>query len=104
MKKVKEVWNETARPQSRAAQIEDKRSHRKRIVADQFLPLAFSYLLPHRDIRVLSGKVDVVSMLLTFETIDVNMRNKAGSTALDLARHCQMLDIAKCLEAHAHFR
>jgi ankyrin repeat protein len=49
---------------------------------------------------ILSGSVDTVSMLLKCEMIDVSIRNKAGSTALDVARNCQMLDIAKCLDDH----
>ena len=51
----------------------------------------------------LSGRLDVVSMLLDhFNAVNVNVKNNAGSTALDIARNCQMLDIAKCLEKHAY--
>jgi ankyrin repeat protein len=49
----------------------------------------------------LSGRLDVVSMLLDLNAVDANVKNNAGSTALDIARNCQMVDIAKCLEKHA---
>ena len=42
----------------------------------------------------------MVSELLKFPLIDVHAKNKAGSTALDIARALDLVDIAKCLEQH----
>jgi hypothetical protein len=40
-------------------------------------------------------------MLLNHDDIDTNLKNKAGSTALDIARKCNEHEIAQCLEEHA---
>ena len=49
----------------------------------------------------LRGQADIVSELLAFPMLDVHAKNKAGSTALDIARELQMLEIARLLEARA---
>ena len=51
----------------------------------------------------LRGQDDIVSELLAFPMVDVQAKNKAGSTALDIARELQMLEIARLLEARAEF-
>lgn len=48
------------------------------------------------------GKLDVVSMLLKHENVDVSVKNKAGSTPLDVARIFELADIAQCLKGHSH--
>ena len=47
-----------------------------------------------------SGELDVVFMLLKLDSVNANVKNKAGSTALYVARNSQMRVIAKCLEEH----
>ena len=47
----------------------------------------------------LRGQAAIVSKLLAFPMVDVHAKNKAGSTALDIARELQMLEIARLLEA-----
>jgi hypothetical protein len=37
------------------------------------------------------------SELLAFPMVDVHVKNKAGSTALDIARELKMLEIARLL-------
>ena len=41
----------------------------------------------------LQGRLDSVCELLKNDKVDTSLKNKAGSTALDLARHCEMFDI-----------
>ena len=53
----------------------------------------------------LRGHVDDVRDLLECDRVDANLRNKAGSNALDIARKCQLFDITSCLEEHdVHYR
>ena len=49
----------------------------------------------------LRGRLDVVCELLDDDNVDVSVRNKAGSTALDIARKCELFEIASCLEEHS---
>ena len=51
----------------------------------------------------LRGQADIVSELLAFPMVDVQAKNKAGSTALDIARELQMLEIVRLLEARTKF-
>ena len=46
------------------------------------------------------GHVDDVRVLLECDRVDANLQNKAGSTALDIARKLLMFEIASCLEEH----
>jgi hypothetical protein len=39
-------------------------------------------------------------MLLEHENVDVHIKNKAGSTALDIARNLGTIEMTKCLEKH----
>ena len=47
----------------------------------------------------LRGEGAIVSELLAFPMVDVHAKNKAGSTALDIARELELLEIARLLEA-----
>ena len=40
-------------------------------------------------------------MLLKHDNADTNLKNKAGSTALDIARTCEMYEIAEYLKEYA---
>ena len=40
------------------------------------------------------GQSDIVSELLALPMVDVHAKNKAGSTALDIARRSEMFEIA----------
>ena len=46
--------------------------------------------------------LDVVSALLNHKDVDSNLKNIAGSTALDVARKCEAHGIARLLEEHAY--
>jgi ankyrin repeat protein len=46
------------------------------------------------------GQLDMVSELLKFPTVDVHFKNKAGSTALDIAYGLELVEIARCLEEY----
>ena len=46
----------------------------------------------------LKGRLDVVSALLKHDNVHVNLKNIAGSTALDVARNCEWTDIVSLLE------
>ncbi|KAI2512884.1 hypothetical protein MHU86_1430 [Fragilaria crotonensis] len=48
----------------------------------------------------LKGKLDAVAMMLGDNNVDANLKNIAGSSALDVALACGMLDVAQCLEEH----
>ena len=47
------------------------------------------------------GHSKMVSELLKSPLIDVHAKNKAGSTALDIARELELVEITKCVEKHA---
>ena len=49
----------------------------------------------------LKGQVDVVRTLLECDKVNAHQRNEAGSTAHDIARICNMFEIACCIEEHA---
>ena len=49
----------------------------------------------------LHGRLELVSMLLKHKKVDASLKNKAGSTALDVVRRCELIDIVTCLEEHA---
>lgn len=49
----------------------------------------------------LQGRLDAAPMLLKHDYVDTNIENKAGSTALDIARKCGMVEIAARLDACA---
>jgi ankyrin repeat protein len=53
-------------------------------------------------LATLQGQLDVVCDLLAHPTVNVNAKNKAGSTALDIARNCEMHQIANLLEARVN--
>lgn len=42
----------------------------------------------------------MIHEMLNHGKVDVNHKNKTGSAALDIARKCEFLDIASCLEEH----
>lgn len=44
--------------------------------------------------------MDVVRDILNHKKVDVHHKNKAGSTVLDIARKCELFDIASYLERH----
>ena len=48
----------------------------------------------------LRGQTDIVSKLLALPMVDVHSKNKAGSTALDIARGLEIFDIVKLFEHH----
>ncbi|KAI2501322.1 hypothetical protein MHU86_13120 [Fragilaria crotonensis] len=56
--------------------------------------------LPSSGPRLLGNHLDVVGELLQHDKLDINAKNLAGSTALDIARNCEMFDIMNCLEGH----
>jgi ankyrin repeat protein len=49
----------------------------------------------------LADRLDVVCEMLKDDRVDTGVRNKAGSTALDIARKCKLFEIARCLEKHS---
>ena len=49
----------------------------------------------------LRGQLDVVRDMLKHDKINVHHKNKAGSTVLDIARKCDLHDIASLLEKRA---
>ena len=48
------------------------------------------------------GRADIVSMMLKLDRVDTTLKNKSGSTALDIARKCDMVDVIRFLEDHTH--
>ncbi len=46
----------------------------------------------------LKGRLDMGRELLNDSRVDLTVRNKAGSTVLDIARNCKMHEIASFLE------
>ena len=48
------------------------------------------------------GRLDIICMILPHERVDACVRNKAGPTALDIARRLEIFDIVECLEEHAN--
>lgn len=59
-------------------------------------PLGYTSLLW----ATVRGRKDAVSMLLKHKKVDANVKNKAGSTALDIARICELHDIVRLLKEH----
>ena len=51
----------------------------------------------------LRSQAAIVSELLAFPILDVHAKINAGSTALDIARELQMLEIVRLLEARTKF-
>ena len=51
----------------------------------------------------LRGQAAIVSELLAFPMLDVEAKNKAGSTALDIASELQMIETARLMEVRAEF-
>ena len=56
--------------------------------------------LPSSGPRLLGNHLDVVGELLQHDKLDIDAKFTAGSTALEIARNCEMIDIASCLEGH----
>ena len=48
----------------------------------------------------LDGNFDMVSRLLQHDTLDTNLKNIAGSTALDIAHNCGHVALATLLRRH----
>ena len=48
----------------------------------------------------LRGQAEIVSELLALPMVDVHSKNKAGSTALNIARGLEMFEITRLLEEH----
>ena len=48
-----------------------------------------------------ASQTDIVLKLLTFPVIDVEAKNTAGSTALDIANKLELFEIAAYLEDYA---
>lgn len=46
------------------------------------------------------GRLDIVVMMLERNNVHTAVKNKAGLTALDVARNCGMMEVAQCLEEH----
>ena len=46
----------------------------------------------------LKGELEVVSTLLKHDTLDTNLKNIAGSTALDIAHNCGHVALAELLQ------
>ena len=65
------------------------------------MPILHAVLVTSLMWACLKGKSDIVSLLLKRGDVDTNVKNKAGSTALDVAHKCEMIDVVRLLEDHA---
>ena len=52
----------------------------------------------------MKGRLDMVTKILDDDNVDANLKSIAGSSALDIALACGMLEVARYLEEHTKER